>query len=171
MWPMQYSTAPAALCSLERPPRGKYPVEALETMVDIAMAAEGPSTTGSGSATLRLTNHFHYRCHQPYQLPDRDGFGGFGHYYAHPVRLYRPDDLQVPAGLRGSGSDYGGKAGAPPAGHLLGRDALSDRQCGLDGPAVLHVCGLSQKGRRCRTRRHGGYHRRRPPSARAVPPT
>lgn len=70
---------------------GKYPVEALETMVDIAMAAEGAIDYWKRfrntpfDHTTSITDAI-----SPYQLPDRDGFGGFGHYYCPPSQAIPP---------------------------------------------------------------------------------
>ena len=139
---------------------GKYPVEALETMVDIALAAEGAIDYWKRFRNTPLRpHHLYHRRHQPHQLSDRHGPGGLGHHHPHSVGLHRPDDLPVPPGVRGGRPDHRG-AGAPAAGHLLGRDALSDGQRGLHRPAVLPVCGLGQEGRSGGARRHRGHHRR-----------
>ena len=142
---------------------GKYPVEALQTMVNIVVAAEDDIGYWKRfrNATYSLAGHGQ-AVRRGGLVPGQSLPQGQGrHPGRHPVGIHRPDDLPVPPGLPGGRPHHRG-AGAPAAGHLLGGIPLPGGQRGLHRPAVLPVGGRRPEGRPGEAWGDGGHHRRRP---------
>ena len=139
---------------------GKYPLEAVETMVDTIRAAEQATDYWERfqSASFKPGRSINEAVTHTCCLTAMD-LAADAILTPHADGPLGADDIPLPPGLSHRGPHHH-RAREEAAGHLLGSQAAAGGLCGLHRPPLLHVRADGAEGGRRGGRADGGHHRR-----------